>query len=68
MAESIKALENLPAKLQRKIMENAYKEIISKDNSEKTLPLSLNGIVYEIPEPVWRLIEKLSDGIPFNKG
>ena len=68
MAESIKSLENLPAKLQKRIMEDAYKEILSKEKGEKTLPLSLNGIVYEIPEPVWRLIEKLSDGIPFNKG
>ena len=82
MAESIKLLENLPASIQEKIMEKAQKDYVLMNKGDdieynfieeeiaKTLPLELNGVIYEIPAPVWYLIEKLGDlianGTSFN--
>ena len=60
MSEVIKTIQNLSYTKMKKVMEDAYKEMINDHNKHEMLPIQIDNEIHYVPEPVWQLIQKLA--------
>ena len=56
MAQTIEWLKDLPLELQEKILEFASE---CSDSKHKLMPIEIDGVVYEVPQPVVDLVDGL---------